>query len=89
MYVKKVLYIWCITKNKQMKNTIILSEDNNHLQLWVSKFDKNIGDIINMEGKKYKVVDTNEKKIQLKMVFQYYNKTGLFKKYEDQFFNIA
>ena len=72
-----------------MKNTIILSEDNNHLQLWVSKFDKNIGDIINMEGKKYKVVDTNEKKIQLKMVFQYYNKTGLFKKYEDQFFNIA
>ena len=72
-----------------MKNTIILSEDNKQLQLWVSKFDKNIGDIINFQGKKFKVVDTNEEKIQLKMVFQYYNKTGLFKKYEDQFFNIA
>ena len=78
-----------IIKNKQMKNTIILSEDNKQLQLWVSKFDKNIGDIINFQGKKFKVVDTNEEKIQLKMVFQYYNKTGLFKKYEDQFFNIA
>ena len=86
---KKCLYISCIIKNKQMKNTIILSEDNKQLQLWVSKFDKNIGDIINFQGKKFKVVDTNEEKIQLKYIFKFYNKTGLFKKYEDQFFNVA
>lgn len=69
-----------------MTHTLILRNDNRHITYWASKWDREVGDIINFDGNKYKVIEILPNKDQARLTFQYLKGAQLFGRYKELFF---
>jgi uncharacterized protein (UPF0128 family) len=69
-----------------MTHTLLLRNDNRHITYWESKWDREVGDIINVDGIKYKVVDLLKNKDEARMTFTFLRGTQLFERYKSLFF---
>lgn len=59
------------------KNFIAIRQDNGNIQVMTSKFDREVGDIMNVDGVKYKVCELFETKSDAG-AFMYTFKSHLF-----------
>lgn len=69
-----------------MTHTLILRNDNRHITYWKSKWNREVGEIINFDGNKYKVVEVLKNKDEALMTFTFLKGKRLFERYKSLFF---
>jgi hypothetical protein len=65
-----------------MKNTIIINKNNTKVKLWKSKWDREIGEVVRIDGTEWRVVNVHESENFLKMDFAFLTSKQLFNKYK-------
>ena len=55
-----------------MKNTIIVNQNNTKIKIWKSKWDREVGEVVRIDGIKWRIVNVHENENFLKMDFAYF-----------------
>jgi len=68
-----------------MTHTLIIRHDNQHITYWASKWPREIGDVINFDGNKYKVIDVLASRDQALMTFNFLPGKSIFEHFKNLF----